>query len=129
MTTQAPETPQAAAAYVNFNSCTIAGRMTKDPELRATPLGTLMCSVPIAVNRSVRLADGTYRDETLYLIAEVQGSAAERWAKDCHTGSSILVQGRLKQCNCTDKTGRPRTQIKLMVDYYQYLTQSERAPQ
>ena len=106
----------------NFNSVTIMGNLTRDPELRVTPKGTAICQFGLAINRRFKAEDGQQRDETTFVDCEAWSKTAELIAKYLAKGRCALVQGRLKFDQWEDKTtGQKRSKLKVVVESVQFI--------
>lgn len=75
-----------------LNSCIFMGNLTKDPETKRTPRGTVIANFTVAVNPSIK-KEGK---EALFLNCTAFGSVAENIAKFFRRGRSIIVSGRLE---------------------------------
>lgn len=93
-----------------MNSCNLVGRLTHDPELKATPNGVSVCSFSIAVNRP------RVKDTTDFLNCVVWRQGAEYLAKFGHKGSLVAVSGTLTSRNFEDKNGNKRTTFEVIAD-------------
>lgn len=80
-------------ANLNYNSVTIAGRLTADPELKTTPSGLSVCSFTVAVNR--RTKEGEEQKADFFNVTTWR-QTAETVSKYFHKGSSIFVVGELQ---------------------------------
>jgi single-strand DNA-binding protein len=80
-----------------FNRVILIGNLTKDPEVRYTPGGTPVATVPIAVNSKHKDKGGDMKEETLYMDCVVFGKQAETCAQYLAKGRQVLVEGRLRQ--------------------------------
>jgi single-strand DNA-binding protein len=75
---------------VSINKIICAGRLTKDPELKALPSGTSVCELRLAV-------DGMGRGrEVGYINVSVFGSGGEAAAEYLSKGWLVAVDGRLE---------------------------------
>ena len=73
----------------SINSVVIVGNLTRDPELRATPSGTSVCSLRIAVNDRVKdPTSGEWGDKPNYFDVDVFGGQGERCAQYLARGPS-----------------------------------------
>ena len=63
-----------------LNRVTLAGRLTRDPEVRYTPAGHAVATHAMAVNRSFRDASGAWQEETCFVpvVATVTTPAQAR---------------------------------------------------
>lgn len=98
----------------DLNSVSLAGRLTRDPELRYLQSGTAVCDLGLAVSRFFRSKEGEKREETLFINVTVWEKTAEFCGENLKKGRPILVEGRLKSDEWEDKTtGQKRTAIKV----------------
>ena len=106
----------------DLNKVFLMGRLTFDPELRRTPLGTAVAELRLATSRSWTNRDGEPQKETLYIDVTVWDRQAENCCQYLKKGSAIHVEGSLKMDEWTDKTtGDKRTKIKVHADRVQFL--------
>jgi single-strand DNA-binding protein len=104
----------------------IAGRLTREPELRFTQKGQGMCAIDLAVNRRYKdLATGEWKDDTAFVPVTVWGQAAERCRERLKKGSPVHVEGRLVNAEYTDKTGQKRRIMKVSARRVQFLGDEE----
>ncbi len=92
----------------SFAQITIAGALSRDPELRYTPSGKAVAKLNIPVNRYWTGSTGEKQTEVTWYRVEVWGAAAENVGRFCRKGSVVLVIGRLKP----DEHGNPATWTK-----------------
>ena len=105
-----------------FAKAFVAGNLTRDPELRATPSGAQVANFSIAVNRSYRGSDGTQQEQVSYLECVAWGKAGETISQYTKKGSSLLVTGRLEQRSWDDKTtGQKRSRTEIIVEDFAFL--------
>ena len=75
-----------------FNKSVLVGNLTKDPECKEVgEKNTPKCSFRMAVNNP------RSKDEVLYMNIAVWGKSAESCQKYLQKGSSVLVEGRIRQ--------------------------------
>lgn len=104
---------------MNLNKVFIVGRLTADPQLRATPTGTAVGTFSIATNR-VRLdKNGSRQDETEYHNIVVWGRQAEVASKFLTKGAMAMVEGRLQTRSWTDKQGQTRKTTEIICERLQ----------
>ena len=78
-----------------LNSVILAGNLTRDVQCRYTSNNKAVASISIAVNRSVKQSDGTWKDVPDYIPVVLWGKNAENAGKFLHKGDNILVRGRV----------------------------------
>ncbi|MGD9641849.1 MAG: single-stranded DNA-binding protein [Elusimicrobiales bacterium] len=104
----------------DLNQVIIAGRITRDPELRFTQKQQGMCFFTVAVNRRYQdQASGEWKDLTTFVPVTVWGPAAERVKEKLRKGSPVMVEGRLTSSEYTDKTGQKRKELKITASRVQ----------
>ena len=90
----------------SINQVTLMGRLTRDPEARATPSGKNVANFSIAVDRI-----GS-DDQADFIEITAWERLADLVTQYIHKGSRVLVQGRLRQDSWDDKeTGKKRSRI------------------
>lgn len=105
-----------------LNQVLVAGRLTRDPELRFTQKQQGFCSFGIAANRRYKdQATGEWKDLTTFLSITVWGPQAERCKEKLSKGSPVLVEGSLVSSDYTDKTGAKRKDLKINARRVQFL--------
>lgn len=98
-----------------LNSISIAGRLSKDPELRTTQSGVSVASFTVAVERDFS-AQGQQREVDWFdCVAWRQGG--EFVSKYFHKGDMIIVTGRMQARDWTDNNGNKRRNWELQVDH------------
>lgn len=96
-----------------INSIVIMGRLTYEPELRATPSGVSVVRFQVAVDRSYQKA-GEER-KTDFIDCTAWRQTAEFVCKYFHKGSMIAVEGSLQTDNYTDQNGEKRKSVQLVA--------------
>lgn len=125
----------------SFNSVTLVGNLTRDPELRFTPKGAAVAKLGLAVNRTWTTEGGEKKEEVSFIDCEAWGKTAENIAQYHKKGSPIMLQGRLKMDTWDDKqTGQKKSRLMVVVETAVFIaprsgeaapaaTRSETAPQ
>ena len=90
-----------------LNHIVIAGRMTRDPELRYTQGGVPVCSFTLAVERDLKdLSTGEKKTDFVDVVA--WRSTADIVSKHASKGSMLAVSGRLQFRTWVDGDGNNR---------------------
>ena len=90
-------------------SISIIGRLCADPELRATPGGTTLCSIRVAV-------DDRNRDTTTSFVPCVAfGKTGEFISNWFHKGDMIALTGTGRIRTYTDRNGQSRTAFEVSL--------------
>ena len=109
----------------NLNRVLLAGRLTRDPELRFTPNGTAVCNFSMALNRRFKDQAGNWQDEPTFVNVVAWQSAAENIGKHLHKGSPVLVEGRLESRSWETETGQKRNSLEVRADNVRFLERFE----
>jgi len=99
----------------DINSVVLVGRITKDGELSYTKGGTPILKMAIAVNKSMKQQDGTYKDAASFFDLAVWGKYGEAMAKHCTKGKQLGIQGELEQQRWTDQSGANKSKVVINV--------------
>ena len=92
-----------------YQKITIVGNLGRDPEMRYTPSGQAVTNLNVATNYSYTNNNGERIKETTWFRVSVWGKQAESSNQYLHSGSKVLIEGRMNQ----DKaTGGPRIWTK-----------------
>jgi single-strand DNA-binding protein len=110
------------APMANLNKFYGIGNVTKAPEIKYTPKGTLIASFDLAMNRVYVSEDGTKKEEVVFARIECWGKLAETVEKYLEKGRQIFIEARLKLDSWDDReTGRKRSRLKLVAENIQFL--------
>ncbi len=106
-----------------INSVMLAGRLTRDPEVRYTQSQMAVATLGLAVNRRMQdKSSGEWKDDTIFVSVTVWGQAAERCKEKMRKGSPVLVEGRLTMSEYTDKAGQKRKEMKVTANRVQLMS-------
>jgi single-strand DNA-binding protein len=112
----------------SVNVVVLVGNLTRDPELRATPSGTSVCSLRVAVNDRVKdQSTGEWGDKPNYFSVDVFGSQGERCAQWLSRGRQVAVQGRLRWREWETQDGHKREAVSVVADNVQFIGPREGA--
>lgn len=104
----------------NFNQVTLAGNLTRDPEIKTLRNGAVG-SFGLAINRKWNDRDGNQNEETTFVDVECWGRTAELVGQYLTKGRSCLVSGRLKLDQWEADDGSKRSKLKVVADSVQFL--------
>jgi single-strand DNA-binding protein len=99
---------------LNLNKVVLAGRITKDVELKQTTAGVAVVNFSIAVNR--KYANGNNQPQTDFLDIVAWRQTAEFITRFFRKGSSICIVGSLQTRSWEDKNGNKRTVTEVVAD-------------
>lgn len=102
-----------------LNRVVLAGRLTKDPDLRYTPNGVAVANFTIAVNRPFSNNQGD-RDAD-FINCVVWRRAAENLANFMSKGSLVGVDGRLQSRSFDNQEGKRVFVTEVVADSVQFL--------
>ena len=97
-----------------LNNIVLMGRLTKDPELRRTGVGTAVANFTLAVDRDFGAKDGEKETDFIECVAWRQ--TAEFLSKYFTKGRMAVVIGRLQIHSFTDKDGIKRRNAEVVAD-------------
>lgn len=97
-----------------LNDIVIAGRLTRDPELRRTGSGLAVTSFTVAVDRDIPEGDGSRKADFFDCVAwREKGEFVSRYFSK---GSFIVVRGRMQARDWRDKQGGKRRSWEVIAD-------------
>ena len=105
----------------SFNRVIIAGNLTRDPQLSYTPSNTPVCEFGMATNRKWRDREGNSREEVCFVDLVAYGRPAEVINQYMTKGGSLLVEGRLRYRQWTNKEGQNRNKLDVFVENFTFL--------
>lgn len=108
-------------SYFTINRVVLVGRLTRDPELRALPSGTSVCSLRVACNSSRRDLDGNYQEKPNFFDVSVYGPSAESVNRYTREGSRVAVDGRLEWREWETVDQQKRQAVSVVGDTVQFL--------
>lgn len=97
-----------------LNKIILAGRLTRDPELRRTGSGTAVTSFNLAVDREFKDQNGD--KETDFIDVVAWRNTAEFVSKYFAKGRMAIVEGRLQIRDWTDKDGGKRRSAEIIAE-------------
>jgi len=105
----------------NFNRVILVGNLTRDIELRYLQSGTAVADGTVAVNEKYKSGD-KHVENTSFINLTFWGKQAELTAEYTNKGSSVLIEGRLKQDNWETAEGEKRSKLGVVVEKVQFLS-------
>ena len=100
----------------DLNKVILAGRLTRDPELKYTSTGQPYCRLGVANSRFYRDKDGNWQEVTTFVDVVVWGQMAEGVAQRMTRGRAVLIEGRLQTSEWTGQDGHRRTRIEVNAE-------------
>jgi single-strand DNA-binding protein len=108
-------------SYFSINRTVLVGRLTRDPELRALPSGTNVCSLRIACNSSRRDSEGELTERPNYFDVSIYGPSADSVSRYTRKGSRVGVDGRLEWREWETAEQQKRQAVCIVADTVQFL--------
>lgn len=104
-----------------MNRAMLIGRLTKDPDLRATGSGISVCTFTVAVDRRFQNRDTQTRD-TDFIPVVVWRGQAENCAKYLQKGSQVAICGSIQTRTYDAPDGSKRYITEVVADEVQFLS-------
>ena len=105
----------------SYNRVVLVGNLTRDVEPpRYTKSSTAVVDISIAVNERIKRND-EWIEEAHFFDITLWGRTAEVAAEYLSKGSSVLIEGRLKQ-DRWEQDGQKRTRVKITGEKMQMLS-------
>jgi len=102
---------------MTITSTTIAGNLTRDPEIRYTRDGQATTSLSVAVNRRWQNRQTQeWEESTSFFEIVCWRDLAENVALRLTKGVRVVVTGRLEQRSWETEDGETRTKVELVAD-------------
>ena len=111
-----------------INNAVLVGRLTKDPDVRQTPNGTVVATFTLAVDRQFKDKNTGQRDADFIQIVALR-KTAEIIQQYTYKGALIGVQGRIQTRNYDDKDGKRVYVTEVIAEQINLLTSKKDAPQ
>ncbi len=109
-----------------LNNVSVAGNLTRDPQVRFFANERAVADFGIAINRKFRDKNGEQREEVTFLDIEAWGRTAELAGQYLTKGRNCLVEGYLKLDQWDDKNdGSKRSKLKIVANRVHFLGGNE----
>ena len=104
-----------------LNKAFIIGNLTRDPELKALPSGTKVCSFSIATNRIFKDKDGNRQEVAEFHNVVAFAKLGELAGQYLKKGQQVLVEGRI-QTRSWETNGEKKYRTEIVADNVQFGT-------
>lgn len=105
------------------NIVCIAGNLTRDAEVKATPSGVTVLEFGVAVNERRKNASGEWEDHPNYIDCAMFGSRAEKIGGYLTKGKKVAIQGKLHYSSWQDQSsGKKRSKLSVTVDDIEFMS-------
>ena len=105
---------------MNLNKVFLIGRLTADPQLRATKTGQNVAVFSLATNRVWNDKNNQKQEQVEYHNIVVWGRQAEVAAKFLLKGQMAYVEGRIQSRDYEDKSGVKRKVTEIVAERIQF---------
>ena len=102
-----------------MNKIILMGRLTRDPEVRYTPTGKVVCQFTVAVDRPFMSQDG--QREADFIPVVIWGKSAELCGNSLTKGQRVLVEGRLQIRSYDAKDGSKRWVTEVIANSFEFI--------
>lgn len=106
---------------VNFNKVILAGRLTRDPEIRYAANGTAVARFGLAVNTTSGQGDHQ-KASVCFVDVTVFGRQGEAVAAYLTTGSAVMLEGRLEWQTWKAHDGQSRSKHTVVAERVDFLS-------
>jgi single-strand DNA-binding protein len=113
---------------MNLNKVMIAGRLTREIELRYTPKGTPVAEIGLAINRLWRDESGQKREETTFVEVTLWGRLSEIAQRYLTKGSPVFIEGRL-ELDTWERDGQKHSKLRVVGENLQLLPSRDSSPE
>ncbi len=97
----------------------VYGNLTRDPEVKALPNGTQVCSFSVATNRTYKDRDGNKQEQVEYHNIVAFARLAEIIGQYMKKGRPIYIEGRM-QTRSWEKDGQKHYRTEIVADNFQF---------
>jgi len=109
---------------MDLNRAQLAGRLTRDPELRYTTSGKAVTNMNLAINRRYKSGD-EWKDDVSYVRIVVWGKSGENCAEYLVKGSNVFVEGHIQSRSWEGQDGKKQYATDVVASNVQYLTKKK----
>lgn len=102
-----------------MNRIILLGRLVRDPEVRYTQTGKVVCQFTIAVDRPFSSQDGQREADFIPIV--IWGKQAETCGNSLTKGQRVLVEGRLQIRSYDAKDGSKRYVTEVIADRFEFI--------
>ena len=109
-----------------MNRIILLGRLVRDPEVRYTPNGRVVCQFTLAVDRPFANQEG--QKEADFIPIVIWGKQAEVCGNSLTKGQRALVEGRLQIRSYDAKDGSKRYVTEVIADHFEFIERKSDFP-
>jgi single-strand DNA-binding protein len=108
----------------SLNLVVLAGNLTCDVDIKHTQSGMAIASFGLAVNKKYT-SNGEKQEQVSFFDIDAWGKTADICSEWLSKGSSVIIQGELKQNRWQEENGKARSNIKVVASNVQFLPRAE----
>jgi single-strand DNA-binding protein len=101
---------------MSLNRAQIIGNLTKDPEVRQTPSGTMVASFTVATNHTWRDQNGNKQEKAEFHNIVAWGKLAEICQSYLKKGKKIFAEGRIQTRDWEGDDGIKRYKTEIIAE-------------
>lgn len=105
----------------SLNQIILEGNVVRQPECRQLQTGTMVCTMPIAVDHSYKNSSGELQQEVSYFDIDTFGKLADVCFKWAGIGRRVRIVGRLKQDRWKNQEGKNQSKIHVIAEHVELL--------
>ena len=99
------------------NKVMLIGRLTADPDVKASPAGLYVANMRLATNTYAgKDEEGQSKEQTEFHLLVAFGKQAEFAGQYLRKGRQVYAEGRLKTSNWTDSAGQKHYRTEVVLD-------------
>ncbi len=102
-----------------LNKAFIIGNLTRDPEVKALPSGTKVCSFSVATSRVYKDKDGNKQEAVDFHNISAFAKLGELAGQYLKKGQQVLVEGRI-QTRTWETNGEKKYRTEIIADNIQF---------
>lgn len=108
---------------LNLNTVTLAGNLTRDPEVKFLANEKVVAKFAIAINRRSKGPDGEQKEDTTFVEIEAWNRTGELVGQYLKKGSAVYIEGTLKMDRWETQDGQKRQRLGVLAYNVQFLGQ------
>ena len=103
----------------SLNKLYLLGNLGRDPEVKSTQTGGRIANLNVATSHGVKKQDGTWDNKTTWhRVLTFNDRYIDDLQDNLFKGDMVFLSGRLQERTWTDKEGRERTTVEVVVGPY-----------
>ena len=109
---------------MNLNKVMLAGRLTRDPELKELPSGNSVTNLGFATNRVFK-SGNEKKEEATFVDVKAWGVQGEQIAEYLKKGSPLFIEGRLT-LESWESNGDKRSKLVVTMENYKFISEGKK---